>query len=191
MTEHVAREAIARSDAATCSEFRERGTSGLATATSEIEDLPPRRRSQVDFDRDRFFPSVAAISSSRSSVSGTTRPAARSSKPWRTPSPSSAARSRSNRITSARSRRSFAWFRSRSTACFTAASEPTSTRTGVTLGTGSRTPASIHERIVGCENPSTRAASETLTPRSRATSRSRTASSERRRSGSSSWSASC
>jgi len=41
---NVASEAIARTDAATGSEFRERGSSSLATVSSEIEDLPSRRR---------------------------------------------------------------------------------------------------------------------------------------------------
>jgi hypothetical protein len=89
------REAVARFLAPAIAQSGQHRAGCLAVCTSQLAYLSIRRSRQLDLDRDRFAPLVAASSASRSSDKGTTRPEAKSSKPSRAPGMSSAARSRS------------------------------------------------------------------------------------------------
>ena len=187
VVEHRAGQPVAGHFATPCPQGDENVERRLESPTTQIPELTLGCGRQLDLDR--FSPRlVARSSSSSSSVSGTSLPAARSAKP--SSAPASADLSRRIRMTCARSCRSSWCRRMRSSARFTSASDRTLIRTGVAPATGSRMPVSIQALTVGCDRPSTLAASETFAPRSRSARWLRTASRDRRRRGSSSCAAS-
>ena len=95
--ELASRQSVSRGFAASVLQLADRPQRGRPSTTAESSNLAIGDGRQRDFDRDFFSRRGSLISSTRSSPSGTTRPARRSANP--SSDPSSAAQSLRMRIT--------------------------------------------------------------------------------------------